>query len=486
MFSVSRHTSVCTTHPTPCRSLGADAHQSAVPLAQVHQLAALVLGNFAASDLDPNAELTRGQIKASSGYLKLLKLLESEDNLTLVYSLGAIQNTCTIDQRFVVEHMQGHGIQIRLKSLQRSNDEQVAMFAASCLANIQQITEIAQLQAAAGDKQLEVLISTAASRQVDNILLSAGIRAAKQYQIINGAGGHDGELEGGESAWQRQIEEAIGQDLHPEVLIQLLVATLKAPECVDLMDKALMRMAVLFDQAGDDARLIGEYVRENDVVAAVVALLDRQQCGEKERHTLGTQSHVCRVTPHIRVHHTSHRLGMPAPALCCSLGADAHQSAVPLAQVHQLAALVLGNFAASDLDPNAELTRRQIKASSGYLKLLKLLESENTLTLTHTLGAIQNMCSIDPEFVVEHMQGHGIQLRLKMLKHGDDTQIAVYAANCLRNIQETAEVAKAHMNVRKRLPASTDMNHDLDSRSMTLGSSIREQRLERPTTNHTT
>ena len=65
----------------------------------------------------------------------LTKLLAS-DWMTLVYTLGAVQNTCT--ELEYVELMQEMGIVPRLQELVRSGDQQLEQYAKGCLANMRQ------------------------------------------------------------------------------------------------------------------------------------------------------------------------------------------------------------------------------------------------------------------------------------------------------------------------------------------------------------
>ena len=56
--------------------------------------------------------------------------------MTLVYTLGAVQNTCT--ELEYVELMQEMGVVARLQELVRSGDAQLEQYAKGCLANMRQ------------------------------------------------------------------------------------------------------------------------------------------------------------------------------------------------------------------------------------------------------------------------------------------------------------------------------------------------------------
>ena len=78
----------------------------------LHQTALLLIGNLASDAVDPNSVLTKGVLKEVGCFERLLPHLFSEDWLTLVYALGAVQNTCT-DLEYV-ELMQEMGVVMRL------------------------------------------------------------------------------------------------------------------------------------------------------------------------------------------------------------------------------------------------------------------------------------------------------------------------------------------------------------------------------------
>ena len=81
--------------------------------------------------------------------------------------------------------------------------------------------------------------------------------------------------------------------------------------------------------------------------------------------------------------------------------------------LHQTALLVLGNLATDAVDPRADETRAQLKATGGFESLLQHLFSTNTLTVTYALGAIRNTCA-EPDYVLL-MQQKGVVRRLQVL-----------------------------------------------------------------------
>ena len=65
------------------------------PEAAIHQTAMLLIGNIASEAVDPKADATKLQLKRHRAFGKMLRHLFSSDWMTLVYTLGAVQNTCT-------------------------------------------------------------------------------------------------------------------------------------------------------------------------------------------------------------------------------------------------------------------------------------------------------------------------------------------------------------------------------------------------------
>ena len=83
------------------------ANLLAHPLPELHQTAMLLVGNIASEAVDANADKTKAVLKKHKAFEKMLHHLFSDDWMTLVYTLGAIQNTCTEIE--YVEMMQEFG-----------------------------------------------------------------------------------------------------------------------------------------------------------------------------------------------------------------------------------------------------------------------------------------------------------------------------------------------------------------------------------------
>ena len=99
----------------------------------LHQTALLLIGNLASDAVDPNSVLTKGVLKEVGCFELLLPHLFSEDWLTLVYALGAVQNTCADAEH--VGHLQQAGALPRLAALSKMGDAQIESYAQGCLAN---------------------------------------------------------------------------------------------------------------------------------------------------------------------------------------------------------------------------------------------------------------------------------------------------------------------------------------------------------------
>ena len=102
----------------------------------LYQTTLLLIGNLASDAVDPNSVLTKGVLKECGCFERLLPHLFSDDWLTLVYALGAVQNTCT-DLEYV-ELMQEMGVVMRLQELAGAGDAQLERFAKGCLANMRE------------------------------------------------------------------------------------------------------------------------------------------------------------------------------------------------------------------------------------------------------------------------------------------------------------------------------------------------------------
>jgi len=99
-------------------------------------MALLLIGNIASDAVDSKADETKAILKQTGAFGRLLPHLWTEDWMTLVYALGAVQNTCT--ELEYVELMQEFGCVPRLQDLLRLGDPQLKQYAKGCLANMRQ------------------------------------------------------------------------------------------------------------------------------------------------------------------------------------------------------------------------------------------------------------------------------------------------------------------------------------------------------------
>ena len=103
----------------------------------IHRTALLLIGNLSSDTVDSQAERTRQLFKSQRGFDSLVRHLTSSDDwTTIVYTLGAIQNTCR--EVSYVQLMQETGGVSRLQELVRSGDAQFEQYARGCLQNMQQ------------------------------------------------------------------------------------------------------------------------------------------------------------------------------------------------------------------------------------------------------------------------------------------------------------------------------------------------------------
>jgi len=108
-------------------------------------------------------------------------------------------------------------------------------------------------------------------------------------------------------------------------------------------------------------------------------------------------------------------------------------------EVHQSALLVLGNLGSDAVDKHADLTRARLKSFDGFARLLEHVQSSSDTTLIYALGAVQNICSIDPDFARECRGKHPILDWLTSLSQSENDRITHYAVGCIQNIERTNE-----------------------------------------------
>ena len=112
-----------------------DAPSETAPAVTQHAL--VLIGNLASADVDPiGSKHARKQLREVGGFLKMMDHVDSSDELTVLYALGAIQNTC--GEIEYVYAMQQAGLVGKLQAFVGSGDENLASFARACLANMRE------------------------------------------------------------------------------------------------------------------------------------------------------------------------------------------------------------------------------------------------------------------------------------------------------------------------------------------------------------
>ena len=104
------------------------------PISTVHQMAIMLVGNLASSAVDPHATKSKDVLKAEGAFCLLLPYMFSEDDMTLAYTLGALQNVCTEIE--YVEQLEKAGGLERLQALIERKDPQLKSFVDGCLRNV--------------------------------------------------------------------------------------------------------------------------------------------------------------------------------------------------------------------------------------------------------------------------------------------------------------------------------------------------------------
>ena len=104
------------------------------PIPTVHQMAIMLVGNLASLAVDPHATKSKDVLKAEGAFSLLLPYMFSEDDMTLAYTLGALQNLCTEIE--YVEQLEKAGGLERLQALIERKDRQLESFVRGCLSNV--------------------------------------------------------------------------------------------------------------------------------------------------------------------------------------------------------------------------------------------------------------------------------------------------------------------------------------------------------------
>lgn len=96
----------------------------------------------------------------------------------------------------------------------------------------------------------------------------------------------------------------------------------------------------------------------------------------------------------------------------------------PMEWMHQTALHVLGSLASDTIDPLANDTRAQLKATAGgFESLLDHLWTSNTVTLAYALTAVCHTCA-EPEYVLLMQQRGAVVQRLQLLAAEGDSRAA--------------------------------------------------------------
>ena len=104
------------------------------PIPTVHQMAIMLVGNLASLAVDPHAPKSKDVLKAEGAFSLLLPHMFSEDEMTLAYTLGALQNVCTEIE--YVEQLEKAGGLERLQALIERKDPQLESCVRGCLSNV--------------------------------------------------------------------------------------------------------------------------------------------------------------------------------------------------------------------------------------------------------------------------------------------------------------------------------------------------------------
>ena len=185
-----------------------------------------------------------------------------------------------------------------------------------------------------------------------------------------------------------------------------VVINLTMPENDDAQNVAVRRLAMLIDDASpEDAKILGEFVRDYGALEALLVLLDR-----------------------------------PAS--------------------EQDALRVIGNLASNAVDPNAADTKRLLFELGAFERILRRIHSDNGPTVVYALGSVQNMCA-RRDFAL-HMQETGADVRLRQLLNSSSNASARNFANgCLSNME--AVLSPTFIEDPRLVPRSSSTNSSMPS-----------------------
>ncbi|EOD05282.1 hypothetical protein EMIHUDRAFT_198910 [Emiliania huxleyi CCMP1516] len=119
----------------------------------LQQAALLILGNMCSEEVDGHAAATKAIFKLSHGFEYLLQFLFSPDWLTVIYALGAVQNTCRDPDYWTL--LRQLRVTKRLEELAHSEDAHVQRFARGTLENIDHFVDEAAERREATPRSLD-------------------------------------------------------------------------------------------------------------------------------------------------------------------------------------------------------------------------------------------------------------------------------------------------------------------------------------------
>ena len=191
-----------------------------------------------------------------------------------------------------------------------------------------------------------------------------------------------------------------------EVQLREAIINLTTPESDEAQGRAVTRLATLIDDAtAEEAKHLGEYVRDYGALEPLVALLERPT-------------------------------------------------------TEQDALRVIGNLASNAVDPNAADTKRLLFEMGAFDRILQRIHSDNGPTVVYALGSVQNMCA-RREFAL-HMQATGADVRLRqLLDTSSNASARNFANGCLSNME--AVLSPSFVEDPRLVPRSSSTGSSLPS-----------------------
>ena len=224
-----------------------------------------VIGNLASNAVDSHAEETKRLLHDLGAFPRVLPLIYSQSNATIVYALGAVQNLLVRPEYAL--HMRDTRADVRLRALLASTtDETTKHFANGCLSNMKAVLE--PNYAAPDLKRMspqQALAVTAAG--LDAMSISGAARATGGSSSgLGDAGGHRGARAGEARALARLSVPADNNCLFTTC------ALLCDPACRGLSPEHDFEK--LLDSARNLRRSCAKLVADSPDSATTLALLD--------------------------------------------------------------------------------------------------------------------------------------------------------------------------------------------------------------------